>query len=154
MYRITASTFLDEDDDSTRRFFAAALAPTTNTFAGTSTEKRLQNEVLLVREKQRSPTVFQRYAQQNLLSVQAVRPTAKGSEEAATRQAGGTAVVKNESGSLFFFYLRRELLIRFAHTTKIKEHSSSSSSCFFLHSLENRETTAKLLRRPKKFSDP
>lgn len=82
MYRITASTFLDEDDDSTRRFLAAALAPTTNTFAGTSTEERLQNEVLLVREKQRSPTVFQRYAQQNLLSVQAVRPTAKGSEEA------------------------------------------------------------------------
>ncbi len=153
MYRITASTFLDEDDDSTRRFLAAALAPTTNTFAGTSTEERLQNEVLLVREKQRSPTVFQRYAQQNLLSVQAVRPTAKGSEEAATRQAGGTAVVKNESGSLFFIYLRRKLLIRFAHTTKIKEHSSSSS-CFFLHSLENRETTAKLLRRPKKFSDP
>ncbi len=154
MYRITASTLLDEDDDSTRRFLAAALVPTTNTFAGTSTEERLQNEVLLVREKQRSPTVFQRYAQQNLLSVQAVRPTAKGSEEAATRQAGGTAVVKNESGSLFFFYLRRKLLIRFAHTTKIKEHSSSSSSCFFLHSLENRETTAKLLRRPKKFSDP
>jgi len=104
VYRITASTFLDEDDDSTRRFLAAALAPTTNTFAGTSTEERLQNEVLLVlvREKQRSPTVFQRYAQQNLLSVQAVRPSAKGSEEAATRQAGGTAVVKNESGSLFF----------------------------------------------------
>ncbi len=48
-----------------------------------------------------------------------------------TRQAGGSAVVTNESGSLFF-YLRRKRLIRFAHTTKIKEHSSS---CFFLHSL-------------------
>jgi hypothetical protein len=76
------STFLDEDEECTKRFLAAALAPTTNTFAGTSTEERLQNEILLVREKQRSPTVFQRYAQQNLLSVRAVRPTAKGSEEA------------------------------------------------------------------------
>ncbi len=149
MYRITASTFLDEDNDSTRRFLAAALAPTTNTFAGTSTE-RLQNEVVLVREKQRSPTVFQRYAQQNLLSVQAVRPTAKGSEEAELGRQEALLLSKTNQ-DLFFFYVRRKLLIRFAHITKIKEHSSS---CFFLHSLENRETTAKLLRRPKKFSDP
>jgi hypothetical protein len=42
-------------------------------------------------------------------------------------------------------------LIRLAHTTKTKEHSSSF---FFLHSLENRKTIIKLLRRPKKFSDP
>jgi len=34
--------FLDEDNDSTRVFLAAALAPTTNTFVGTSTEERLQ----------------------------------------------------------------------------------------------------------------
>jgi hypothetical protein len=36
------STFLDEDEECTKRFLAAALAPTTNTFAGTSTKERLQ----------------------------------------------------------------------------------------------------------------
>jgi hypothetical protein len=119
VYRIKASTFLDEDDDSTRRFLAAALAPKTNTFAGTSTEERLQNEVLLVREKQRPPTVFQRYAQQNLLSVQAVRTTAKGSEEAELGRQ--EALLLSKRIRIPFLYLRRKLLIRFAHTTKIKE---------------------------------
>jgi hypothetical protein len=109
VYRITASTFLDEDDDSTRRFLAATLAPTTSTFAGTSTEERLQNEVLLVREKQRSPTVFQRYAQQNLLSVQAVRPTAKRSEEAELGRREALLLSKTNQDLSFFLFKKKAI---------------------------------------------
>jgi hypothetical protein len=48
------STFLDEDDDSTRVFLAAGISPYNKHICWNVYRREAANEVLLVREKQRS----------------------------------------------------------------------------------------------------